>query len=168
MIRTTAVPRPARVGAALVGVLGIVTLAGCAGGTADAETPVDTASEAPSSAATESGADTDSDTGSGSLAGGAYADGTYTAEGSYATPESVETIEVTVTLEGDVVTAVEVVGDPQAAESQRYQSQFIGGISDEVVGQSLDDISVSRVAGSSLTSGGFNDALDAIKTEAAA
>jgi uncharacterized protein with FMN-binding domain len=170
MIRTTAVPRPARVGAALVGVLGIVTLAGCAGGTADAETPVDTASEAPSSAATESGADTDtdSDTGSGSLAGGAYADGTYAAEGSYATPESVETIEVTVTLEGDVVTAVEVVGDPQAAESQRYQSQFIGGISDEVVGQSLDDISVSRVAGSSLTSGGFNDALDAIKTEAAA
>jgi uncharacterized protein with FMN-binding domain len=164
MIRTTAVPRPARVGAALVGVLGMVTLAGCAGGTADAETPADTASEAPSSAATESSSDTDS----GSLAGGAYADGTYTAEGSYATPESVETIEVTVTLEGDVVTAVEVVGDPQAAESQRYQSEFIGGISDEVVGQSLDDISVSRVAGSSLTSGGFNDALEAIKTEAAA
>jgi uncharacterized protein with FMN-binding domain len=163
MIRTTAVPRPARVGAALVGALGIATLAGCAGTTTDtaAEAPADTTSEAPATAET-GGADT------GSLAGGAYTDGTYTAEGSYATPESVETIEVTVTLEGDVVTAVEVTGDPQAAESQRYQSEFIGGISDEVVGRSLDDISVSRVAGSSLTSGGFNDALETIKTEAAA
>lgn len=161
MIRATALPRPARAGAALVGVLGIVTLAGCAGGTTD-EPPVDTSSETPTSGASESAA------GSDSSAGGSYVDGTYTAEGSYATPESVETIEVTVTLEGDVVRSVDVVGDPQAAESQRYQSEFIGGISDEVVGQSIDDISVSRVAGSSLTSGGFNDALEAIRSEAAA
>jgi hypothetical protein len=165
MIRTTAVPRPVRAGAALVGVLGMVALAGCAGTTtpaADAEetTPATTA---PSSSAT-----TDSGTDTGSVVGSAYTDGTYTAEGSYSTPESVETIEVTITLESDVVTAVEVTGDPQAAESQRYQSQFIGGISDEVVGQLVDDVSVSRVAGSSLTSGGFNKALQTIKSEAAA
>lgn len=146
MIRTTAVPRSARVGAALVG---IAALAGCS------------SPEAQAPAAEESPA-------AGSSATGSYADGTYTAEGSYQTPESVETIEVTLALAGGLIESVEVVGDPQAAESERYQSEFIGGISDEVVGKSVDEISVSRVAGSSLTSGGFNDALEAIKTEAAA
>ena len=38
----------------------------------------------------------------------------------------------------------------------------------EVVGKSIDEISVSRVAGSSLTSGGFNHAIETIKAEAAA
>ncbi|GAB3602389.1 FMN-binding protein [Microbacterium aureliae] len=98
---------------------------------------------------------------------GPYADGTYTAEGSYATPETVETISVTVTLESDVVTAVEVTGDPQRPESEQYQGRFIGGISDEVVGRDLDEIAVTRVAGSSLTSGGFMQALEAIKADAA-
>jgi uncharacterized protein with FMN-binding domain len=165
MIRTTAVPRSARVGAALVGVVGIATLAGCAGTAADAEQPADAATSAPSTAA-PGGTTEGSSTGSSS--GGAYADGTYSAEGSYATPESVETIDVTITLQNDVITAVEVTGDPKAAESRRYQSEFIGGISDAVVGQSIDDVSVSRVAGSSLTSGGFNEALQAIKSDAAA
>jgi uncharacterized protein with FMN-binding domain len=153
VIRTTAAPRPVRIGAALVGVAGIVTLAGCSG-TAEAETGT-----APSASAPQ-GADSSS--------GSAYADGTYTAEGSYRTPETTETIEVTLTLEGDVVTAVEVTGDPQAPQSVQYQGRFIGGISDEVVGKDIDEISVSRVAGSSLTSGGFTQALEAIKAEAAA
>ena len=110
------------------------------------------------------------DTGNGSNGsdGGAYADGTYTAEGAYQTPESVEQISVTVTLESDIITAVEVVGDPQKSESEEYQAQFIGGIADVVVGKDIDEISVSRVAGSSLTSGGFNQAIQAIKAEAAA
>lgn len=96
-----------------------------------------------------------------------YTDGTYTADGSYATPESVETISVTVTLADGVVTEVAVEGDPQLPESQSFQSAFIGGISDEVVGQPIDELSVSRVAGSSLTSGGFNEAIEAIKADAA-
>lgn len=163
MIRTTAVPRPIRIGAALVGVAGIVTLAGCAGteSVADAE-PTAATSTAPDSTAS-------SDTGTDAAASsGAYADGTYSAEGSYQTPETNETVEVTITLESDVITAVEVTGDPQAAQSQQYQDRFIGGISDEVVGKSIDEISVSRVAGSSLTSGGFNEAVETIKSEAAA
>jgi uncharacterized protein with FMN-binding domain len=156
MIRTTALPRPFRVGAALVGVAGMVSLAGCAG--------TDTAAEADPTSAAQAPAAGDAAAGD----AGAYADGTYTAEGSYNTPETTETIEVSLTLEGGVVTAVEVTGDPQAAQSQQYQGRFIGGISDEVVGKNIDEISVSRVAGSSLTSGGFNDALETIKSEAAA
>lgn len=165
MIRTTAVPRPARIGAALVGVAGIVTLAGCAGGTTTDSAPAPAATTTPSSSTGTGATGTDSGSSSG---GGAYADGTYSASGQYATPESVETIEVTLTLADDVITDVEVTGDPQARESQEYQSRFIGGIADEVVGKSIDDISVTRVAGSSLTSGGFNQAVDAIKADAAA
>ena len=75
---------------------------------------------------------------------------------------------MTVTLEDDVITDVEVTGNPTKRESEQYQSTFIGGISAEVVGKNIDEISVSRVAGSSLTSGGFNEAIQAIKAEAAA
>ena len=74
---------------------------------------------------------------------------------------------VTVTLQDDVITAVDVSGDPQKLESEEYQSRFIVGIAEVVVGQDIDSISVSRVAGSSLTSGGFNQAIDTIKSEAA-
>jgi len=165
MIRTTAVPRPVRIGTALLGVAGIATLAGCAGGatTGDAA-PADTAPPAASSAP----ATTSDAAAGGSTASGTYKDGEYEATGQYATPESVETIDVTLTIAGDTVTAVKVTGDPQAAESKRYQGEFIGGIQSEVVGKKLDEISVSKVAGSSLTSGGFNKAVDSIKSEAKA
>lgn len=163
MIRTTAVPRQLRVGAAAASVLGIAVLAGCAG-----TTNTDAGSGASSTdQATELTDTGTSDTGS-SSGSATYTDGTYTADGSYATPESVETISVTVTLADDIITAVEVTGNPTKSESEQYQSQFIGGIQDAVVGQDIDEISVSRVAGSSLTSGGFNEAIDAIKAEAAA
>ena len=156
MLRPAIAARPARAGAALTAAAGIALLAGCAPTTSEAEEP---ATADPGSSETGD---------SGSTGGtGAYADGTYTAEGSYATPESVETITVTVTLEDDIVTAVEVTGDPQKRESEQYQGQFIGGIADVVVGQDIDDLQVSRVAGSSLTSGGFNKAIEAIKSEAA-
>lgn len=150
MIHTTA-PRSLRTGAALVGIAGSLALAGCAGAGTDG-----------------SSGSNDSDGSNAAAGDGAYADGTYTAEGTYQTPESVETISVTVTLQNDVITDVQVTGNPQARESQDYQSQFIGGIADVVVGKDIDQISVSRVAGSSLTSGGFNDAIETIKSEAAA
>ncbi|MGM1016854.1 MAG: FMN-binding protein [Actinomycetota bacterium] len=150
MIRTT-VPTPIRTGAALVGVAGMLVLAGCSGG-------ADTAADANTGGGDSGGATTS----------GEYTDGTYTAEGSYQTPETLETVSVTLALEDGVVTEVEVTGDPQAPESQQYQGQFIGGIEQEVVGVSIDELNVDRVAGSSLTSGGFNSAVEAIKEQAAA
>lgn len=136
-----------RTGTALIGVAGALLLAGCSG-MAEAE-------------------QADDDTSS-SRTTGPYEDGTYTAEGSYQTPETVETVTVTLTLEDDVVTDVEVVGDPIATESKQYQGQFISGIADEVVGKSLDELDVDRVSGSSLTSGGFDEAVGLIKEQAAA
>ena len=162
---TTAASHSLRASVAVVGIAGALTLAGCAGTTDDSSPTSDTGSGSTGSNPTTSGS---TDTGSsGSTGSSTYANGTYTADGAYATPESVETISVTVTLADDVITAVEVTGDPQKHESEEYQGKFIGGISDVVVGEDIDQISVSRVAGSSLTSGGFNQAIEAIKADAA-
>lgn len=163
MIRITAVPRPLRVTAAAASVAGLALLAGCSGTSDTAAAPDAAAPEASSSAGTGS-----TSSGGSAASGGSYTDGEYSAEGSYQTPESTETISVTLTVESDVVTAVEVTGDPQRRESEQYQSEFIGGIDDLVVGKSLDEIDVDRVAGSSLTSNGFNAAVEEIRTDAAA
>lgn len=164
MIRTAAVPRPVRIGVAAVGVAGAFALAGCTATTTTAEPTTGTATTPEASTAPTPAASASEES---SATASTYADGTYTAEGSYATPESVETIVVTVTLQDDIITSVDVSGDPQKRESEEYQGRFIGGIADVVVGQDIDQISVSRVAGSSLTSGGFNQAIDTIKSEAA-
>jgi hypothetical protein len=160
MIHTPVVSGHIRFTAAFVGAVGAFALAGCASPAASSDAEQTTAPETEVTAP-----DAGTDTGT---ATSTYVDGSYTADGSYATPESVETIVVTVTLQDDVVTDVEVTGDPQKSESEEYQGRFIGGIADVVVGQDIDTLSVSRVAGSSLTSGGFNQAIETIKAEAAA
>jgi hypothetical protein len=98
---------------------------------------------------------------------GPIADGTYTVTGGYQSPNGPETVVVTVSVADGIVT--EAVVEPQAsnATSSRYQGQFAGGIADEVVGKPLAEVEVTRVAGSSLTGRGFNEALDQIRAEAA-
>lgn len=155
---------PVRHGSALAGIAGTLLLAGCAAEASSAETTKDTTP--PQSTATATPSATSGSSSSTGGSGAVYKDGTYTADGSYQTPETVEKISVSITVHDDAVTAVEVTGDPQAAETKHYQGQFIGGISAQVVGKKLDDISVSRVSGSSLTSKGFTQALDEIRTEA--
>lgn len=103
-----------------------------------------------------------------SAAGGPYADGDYSATGEYQSPGGSESIEVDVTLENDVVTSVTVVGNATAGNPLRYQTEFEEGIADEVVGVDIDELSVDKVAGSSLTSDGFNDAIEKIKADAVA
>lgn len=97
-----------------------------------------------------------------------YNDGTYEATGEYQSPNGTESLDVTITLESDIITAVEVVGHGDNPDSKRYQGEFIGGIADVVVGQDIDELSVDRVAGSSLSSSGFKAALQNIKTQALA
>ena len=159
--------RPIRRSIALVGVAGALALSGCAATADAADTDASTApsTEVSTQPSAEASAAPSSDAGA---SASVYADGTYTASGAYQTPSTVEEIEVTITLEGDVITAVEVVGDPSVPESRENQAKFIGGIADAVVGQKIDDIEVTKVAGSSLTSGGFNKALEEIRSEAAA
>lgn len=145
--------RPVALAAAGLGIAAILT--GCAADSAGSGS--DTGSDSGSDAAVDEGADTSA----------AYADGEYQAEGSYESPNGTETIGVDLTLEGDTVTAVTVTPQATGGNSAKFQGQFASGISDEVVGEDIDTLSVSRVAGSSLTSGGFMDALEKIKSDAA-
>jgi uncharacterized protein with FMN-binding domain len=95
-----------------------------------------------------------------------YQDGSYQAAGGYQSPNGSETIQLSLTLENGVITAIEVTPGAAGGTSERYQGQFAGGIAAETIGKSLDELNVSRVAGSSLTSGGFKKALESIKADA--
>ena len=98
-----------------------------------------------------------------------YTPGDYSAEGSYQTPGGQQSVEVEVTLAEDgTISAVTVTPQADGGNSEQFQKKFAGGIADEAVGTKIDDLDVSKVSGSSLTSGGFNAAIDEIKDEAAA
>jgi len=96
-----------------------------------------------------------------------YRDGQYEASGSYVAPSGQESVDVSLTIAGDIVTAVEVTPGATDPTAHGYQERFASGIAAAAVGRDIDELDVSRVAGSSLTSGGFAEALEAIKAQAA-
>jgi uncharacterized protein with FMN-binding domain len=145
--------------AILTGLTLVGALAGCSTA-ADGDTASTTDGGEASSTTAPDATDTTTTTGS-------YTDGDYSESAEYQSPNGTEEITVDVTLADGVITAVTVTGDGDNPNSKLYQSKFAGGIADVVVGKSIDDISVDKVAGSSLTSAGFNDAIDAIKADAA-
>lgn len=97
-----------------------------------------------------------------------YKNGTYKATGTYRSPGGTETVDLTVTLGAGVVVNAELATHPSTRDAEDYQGRFKSGYKALVVGKKIDDISLSRVAGSSLTSGGFNQALEQIKNDAKA
>jgi uncharacterized protein with FMN-binding domain len=137
------------VAAALAGIAMAGGLAGCAG------------SGSVSTRAGSSGAQAEEPAGSGD-----YQDGEYTAQGAYISPGGPESVTVTLTLEDNAVTALEVTGSGGSPNAKKFQGEFIENIDAVVIGRNIDDINVSKVAGSSLTSGGFNEALKQIRDDA--
>lgn len=100
--------------------------------------------------------------------GGSYKDGTYSATGTYVSPGGQQSIGVTVTLESGKVTALELDRSHTKGTSATFQGKFASGINDLVIGKSIDDLDdISKVSGSSLTSGGFKKAIAQIKEDAA-
>jgi len=97
-----------------------------------------------------------------------YKDGTYTASGTYKTPQTTETVNVTLTLKNGIVTDTSMTGSPVVPNSIRFQGQFIANYKPLVIGKSIDTLNLTNVSGSSLTSGGFNDAVAKIKVPAKA
>jgi uncharacterized protein with FMN-binding domain len=95
-----------------------------------------------------------------------YVDGTYVADGRYTSPGGLAGITVSITVSDDVVSWVHVAPGTFVGDPFRFQNQFAKAVPDLVMGMDLDDVSVSRVAGSSLTSQAFNQAVDQIKSEA--
>ena len=138
------------------------TVAGCA---PSAQQPAAQEAE-PSAAASASASGTASGSASAPGSAAGYKDGTYSADGNYKSPNGTETVGVQLTLAIGTVSGVEITEHPSNPNTRKFQGQFASGIADQVVGKSLDEINVSKVAGSSLTSGGFNQAVDAIKAQA--
>ena len=98
-----------------------------------------------------------------------YKNGTYTATGTYSSPGSNhERITITVTLSSGVIASTSAVQGAQEQEGREYQAQFISGYRSLIVGKSIDNVHLSRVSGSSLTSNGFNSAISQIKQQAKA
>ncbi len=121
-----------------------------------------------SSTSAAPGAEAPADATEAPAASGSYTDGEYEAEGSYSNPGGESTVKVALTIADGTVSDVTVTPEASNGTSKQYQEQFAGGVADEVVGKSLDDLDVGKVAGSSLTSGGFTKAIDTIKAEAQA
>jgi uncharacterized protein with FMN-binding domain len=145
----------------LAGAGTLAALAACSStATADSDAADDTTSTSASTSASTPAA--------GPTSAASYADGTYEADGTYTSPGGKESVGVSLTLEGGVVTAVTVTPESENPTGQQYQERFAGGIAGEVVGKPLDELDVTKVSGSSLTSGGFNDAVETIKADAAA
>jgi hypothetical protein len=155
--------RPVVVGLAGLGLVG--ALAGCSAAS-DAATSATTpaTSDGASSATPSASASASADSGSSSSS---YKDGTYSADGTYQAPSGTETITVTLTIASDAVTKVTIGTHATDPNAKQYQTMFANGISSQVVGKALSDLSVTRVAGSSLTSNGFKAAVAKIETQAA-
>jgi uncharacterized protein with FMN-binding domain len=95
-----------------------------------------------------------------------YKDGSYAESGTYVSPGGTEHISVTLTLASNIITAMKVTtvhADPTATG---YEQMFEGGISAAAVGKNINTLNIGVVAGSSLTSLGFNRALATIKADA--
>ncbi len=97
-----------------------------------------------------------------------YQDGTYTATVKYEVPYGyVESLDATVTIVDNIVTETDVAFEIVNPVSTSYVDAFEQYYKDEVIGQTVDDISLSRIGGASLTNVAFDAALQNIKNEAA-
>ncbi|RLJ86998.1 FMN-binding protein [Planococcus citreus] len=93
-----------------------------------------------------------------------YRDGVYEATGEYGNQPS--HITVTVNLEDDKITEVEVAPHATNPTSLDLQERFAEAVPAVVVGKNIDEVNVGRLAGSSGTPNGFNDAIRQIKEQA--
>ena len=148
---------PLRTRTALVTLAGLSvagTLAGCSAVASDAAT---------TSTGSQSGSGTTATT---TTSDATYKDGTYSAPGTYVSPGGTEDIKVTLTLSKNVITAMKVVTVKADPTARAYEQQFEGGIAAVTVGKNINTLNIGVVAGSSLTSLGFNQALATIKADA--
>lgn len=97
-----------------------------------------------------------------------YKDGTYNATGHYVSPGGPRNLDVSLTLNDGVITAATCVGHATDPNSMRFQGEFRTNFQPQVVGKNIDDVNVTKVAGSSLAPIGFMDAVTQIKSEAKA
>ena len=160
---TTPLRKSLYVGFASVSIIG--TAAACAP-TTEAPSTQSPATQNGGQASTGSPSSSPASSASAGNGSSTYKDGTYSADGTYTSPNGQETVGVELTLAGDKVSAVNITVHPSNPNTKKFQGEFASGIAAQIVGKDIDDLNVSKVAGSSLTSGGFNDAVEQIKSQA--
>ena len=126
-------------------------IAGCSGGSSDdPAAPATTSITAPVSTTARP-----------SAGSSRYRDGAYEAKGWYGGLPS--NIDVAITLRAGRISDVEVTANATDPTSLSYQERFADAVPDVAVGKPIDEVRVSRLAGSSGTPDGFNDAIEKIK-----
>lgn len=95
-----------------------------------------------------------------------YKDGEYSVVGDYKSPAGGEEIDVKLTLKGDIITAIEVTPKAENEFSKKWQANFADNYKPYVFGKKLDAVKVDKISGASLTTAGFNAALEKVKTQA--
>ena len=99
----------------------------------------------------------------------AYKEGSYDASGNYQSPGGNQQIKISIKLDSDgTIKDTSAVGDDKSTDSKFYQSSFITNYKEKVVGKNINEVKLDRVGNSSLTSEGFNKALEDIKNQAKA
>jgi hypothetical protein len=103
----------------------------------------------------------------GSLEDVSFKDGTYTVEDAYFVMAGLsEPMRTTVTLADGVITDASVAFDTQDIHSEYHQRDFSAVYKTQVIGAEITDVPFSRIGGASLTTGGFNDALEKVMSQA--
>lgn len=97
----------------------------------------------------------------------AYKNGTYTASANYYVPKYQNSISINISIENDIIKSATASHDYTDRESGLYIDSFDSQLSSKIVGKKISDIKLSRVGGASLTTYGFNDALEIALNNAA-
>jgi hypothetical protein len=95
-----------------------------------------------------------------------YKNGTYKADIKYTSPAGSESMKMELVIADDQISSINLEAEAENSTSIGHQNRFKSAINSQVVGKKIDELSLSRVAGASLTTGGFNNTLNSIKQTA--
>ncbi len=95
-----------------------------------------------------------------------YSDGNYQSDASYRAPHGSNSINIDITIKNDQIVALQTDNNYTDHESEHYIERFEAAIEDEVLNIDIEDISLSRVGGASLTTSAFKQALSTALDEA--
>lgn len=96
----------------------------------------------------------------------AYKNGDYSTTENYDAPDGNQSIKVKTSLKDDIIADASI--EPQATEkaSKTIQENFAEKFKQYVVGKNIYELTLDKVAGASLTTNAFNQALKNIRSQA--
>jgi len=95
-----------------------------------------------------------------------YKDGVYSADGIYDASSGRQKIGITLTISNDVIVSASATQKAIDPTSGAYEDYFIANYKQFVVGKSIKNLKLSSVSGATLTTIGFNNAVNLIRQQA--